>query len=200
MRRLFLIINSHGELLTTGAAADPSQLAAVVTKLAHLARESRYTKTLIAKIISYLFAWASSDGLQLAPLVAALGETESVASMANMQSADYGAFLKSLGLATMQEGVQLQPTVRLNKAADYMEKAVDYNPNLTEAWMTLGMIAFKRADCAKAAVFFDRAVETNADSTSRETTEHVRARMQNLTKDPDRCKAEAAAFRPFPGF
>jgi hypothetical protein len=85
----------------------------------------------------------------------------------------------------------------MDRSFSLLQRAVSYNPALSEAWMNLAFIAFKRGDCATAARFADRAVQTLTKEDLRESTQFFASEMNQLSPNSEDCRTEASKFHPY---
>jgi tetratricopeptide (TPR) repeat protein len=155
-----------------------------------------------AKSMSMMLRSRGLEGRELTPLVGQVDRLLNTPAVADkFLSGDFGRLLQAQGLSILQERVDLTAKSRMDRSYALFQRAVFYNPDQHEAWMNLAMISFKRGDCAAAARFADRAVDTYADNkdSHRKSIEAVASSMKKLSLDPQACRTAAAEFHPYPG-
>jgi hypothetical protein len=198
MKQLYDLVQKDVDLLFGND--DGWKLARVnrlVEDLSQMSGRFRYLNGLAAVIESrVLFRW---DGNHLPSLIVQLDLLNGLHSVAgNFPSSDFGRLLLAKADGILGNGTTLTLQQRIDQSLPLIQQAVAYNPHLAEAWTRLAFIAFKRGDCAEAARFADRIVEThNPHQNQDNEAEHVRLfaiMMKNMADYPDVCKAKAARF------
>ena len=172
----------------------------LLSDLAEMSEHFRYMDGIAVKSIALMLRGWGLKGRDLTPLIGPVDrllDTDSVTG--SFLSEDFGRLLQAHGMAILQEPGDNSAQWRMDRSFSLFERAVSYNPSQSEAWMNLAFIAFKRGDCAKAARFADRAVETLTQEDMRESTQFFASKMNELSPDPKRCRTAASQFHPYPG-
>lgn len=112
----------------------------------------------------------------------------------NIISEDYGILLNIQGLYILQERTELPDRIRYDRSYDILQRAVLYNPHISNAWMSLSFIAFSKGDCTAALRFSRQSVATLTQPEHRELITNFIAKMEKYSLDQKSCVAEAAKF------
>lgn len=201
LQRLQQRLDKDLELLFSNQKiADADRASRLVHDLADLSKGFQYMGGFAAKSAALMLRQWGLKGRELAPLMAEIDRLiDTPGSSGNFLSEDLGRMLQAQGFAVLQERVDLAPPVRLDRSYALLQRAVDYNPAQSEAWMNLAIIAFKRGDCALASRFGERAVATHTGK-STDDVKGFTDTMKQLVGNPDACRRHGAQFRPYPGF
>jgi tetratricopeptide (TPR) repeat protein len=108
-------------------------------------------------------------------------------------SGDYGRLLKVKALHVLY-GSDGPAATRIDAAKTLFESAVTFQPDVSDAWQNLAMIAYVKGDCRKAAELADKAARTAADKDQRGQTESLRAAWRKLSSNPKLCAELGARF------
>jgi len=189
-------------LFSVDKEIDAERAVRLVADVAAMAERFQYVDGIATKSLAYMLRNWGLKGRDRTPLIGTVDRILANAKLvANLQSDDYGRLLSSQALAVLQGRADLPAAVRLERASQALQKAVRYNPLLTEAWMNLAFIAFMRGDCSAAAAHAARSVATHTsdDRQAKESAAFFAQSMKQWSTDPATCKAEGAKFRPYRG-
>ncbi|MEO0248593.1 MAG: hypothetical protein ABIN58_03405 [candidate division WOR-3 bacterium] len=179
---------------------DTARANRLLADLAEMSKQFRYMDGLAAKsLAAMLRGWGirGQSRKLLLGQVDRLLDTKAVTD--SFLSEDFGILLQVQGVTTLQERVDLTAQSRMDRSFLLLQRSVSYNPALSDAWMNLAFIAFKRGDCAAAAQFADRAAQTSTVEDQRKSTEFFVSKMRELSPDPEACRAQGIKFHPYPG-
>ena len=202
LKQLALRMSADADLLFADQSkVDNRRASELVRDLAAMASRFRYADGVASKSIAMMLINWGLKGRARTPLMA---QVESLLAdksvVANFQSEDYGRLLSAQSLALLQERTDLSPQARLDRSFSLLKSAVHYNPRLSEAWMNLAFVSFKRADCAAAARYGANSAATLTEGKDAQegVATFVRT-MKAWSANPEACRAEAARFSPYPG-
>lgn len=203
LKQLALRLQADADLLyASGQTLDNARAARLLADLTAMASKFRYMDGVTTKCIAYMLLNWGWQGRGRTPLMAAVDRLLDDPKVAgNLQGKDFGRIRSAQGLAVLQERTDLGQPLRLDRAYALLSEAVRYNPHLSEAWMNLAFISFKRGDCATAADHADRAVQTHTPSSKddADATVFFARSMRGMAADAQACRSRAAAFKPYPG-
>jgi len=181
---------------------DNARATRLVRDLAAMTGQFRYADGIASKSIAYMLRGWGLKGRGRTPLMGEVDRLfESRQVIGNMQSEDYGRIRAAQALAVLQERSDLPAQNRLESSSRLLRDAVAHNPRISEAWMNLAFIAFKRGDCAAAARHADNstATFTGADKAGREGVEFFARKMKQWSSNAAACRQEALKFHPYDG-
>lgn len=198
-RNLYQRVDRDRELLlTTVEDPDEARMEALVVDLFRMARTYEHLGTMAATVASLVVHNWGLRGYELGFLSDTLDEFLGDPVIGNrMTSGGYGRLLQSHALIIAQQRQDMEPRLRLERSYIGFQRAVFYNPALTESWMNLAFVAFKWGDCAEAAHFARRSVETANEP---ETSEVFLGLLERFAADAELCRQKAAEFHPYPGW
>jgi hypothetical protein len=181
---------------------DDARASRLIGDLSAMTQSFRYADGIASKSIAFMLRNWGLKGRGRTPI---MGEVERLLEndrvIANLQSEDYGRLLSSQALAVLQERVDLPAQTRLDRSFRILSNAVYYNPLLSEAWMNLAFISFRRGDCVTAARYArsSRTTHDPEDKAGLDVAASFVQAMEAWSADPATCKAQAARFQPYPG-
>jgi len=203
LKQLALRMQADADLLyASEKTLDNARATRLLDDLTAMASRFRHMDGVATKCIAYMLLNWGWKGRGRTPLMAAVDRMLDDPTVAgNLQGKDFGRIRSAQGLAVLQERTDLGYQVRLDRSYALLSDAVRYNPHLSEAWMNLAFISFKRGDCASAAGHADRAVQTHTPSSKEdaEATVFFARSMRGMATDAPACRSLAAAFKPYPG-
>ena len=171
-------------------ALDEPEVLTLIKRLEEQGRSFNHIKGLAADVLSHLVQLVGLAGLQAKVSRQLDAVVESTAD--DILSGDYGRFLKVKALHVLY-GSDGPAATRIDAAKTLFESAVTFQPDLSEAWMNLAMIALTKGDCRKAEELADKAARTTADKDARGQAESFRNGMRGIS-NPKRCAEAAARF------
>ncbi len=199
LRRLYTRMEKDLEFLFA-KKEDVARANLLLRDLAEMSVSFRYMDGIAAKSMSLMLRSRGLDGRKLTPLVGRVDRLLDTPAVADkFLSGDFGRLLQAQGLAVLQERADLAAKARMDRSYSLFQRAVFYNPAQSEAWANLALIAFKRGDCAAAARFADRSVETLTEEEQLESAKLFASEMKKLSFDPEACRREGAKFHPYSG-
>jgi tetratricopeptide (TPR) repeat protein len=201
LKRLYLRIEQDVDFLfSENKVWDSTRAARLLRDLSEMSRQFRYMQGLAAKSMSLMLRKWGLQSRKLTPLVGNVDLLLEGQSMsANFESGDFGRLLLAEGLAMIQERTDLPSQTRFDRASSFLQNAVYYNPDLSEAWANLAIISFKRGDCSAASGFAAKASETLTPTKKgdRESMKAFADRLKELASNPQECKTQGAGYHPY---
>jgi hypothetical protein len=183
------------EMLLNIGAAEPGRVRALLRDLSVMSQGSVALKGLISKVVSLVVRMRGLTEGDLAPIVAAVDNVVAEDFLAG----DFGRLLQMQGLAIVQDRVDLRYEVRMGQGRQLLERAVYFNPELSEAWMNLAFLRFKVGDCDGAADAAARSAATSSTDEQAKSSNQLAQVFSQWKGNPRACAAEGAGFHPYPG-
>ncbi len=174
---------------------DAARASRLLRDLSEMSKRFRYMDGVAAKCIAFIIRAWEIKGRPITPLIDSVEQVPNTQAVTeHFLSEDFGRLLLEQGLAILQERIDMPPQDRLERSFFVLERAVNFNPALSEAWQNLALIAFKRADCVAASRFAERAVETFTDPEGLKAVEFFASTMKTFSHDPEKCRKEGAQY------
>lgn len=199
LKRLTAMVAEYADLLPVppenkdkqfGEGLSNPEIFKLVARLQRASRELTHLKALAARALSILIHRVELGGAQSS--VSRDLDNILQSSEGEYLSGDYGRILNVRAVSILYDNASEPIAARMNEAEPLFRKSVDFLPNASEAWMNLGLIAFARGDCNKAAEMADKSART-AIEPSRSAAEGFRDSMRKLS-DPESCAKEGQTF------
>lgn len=179
---------------------DAARANRLLRDLSTMAATFQYMDGIAAKGVAALLRGWGIKGRKLTPLMAEVDRMLATSGASDdFLAEDMGRILQAQGLALLQERVDVPAATRLERANALLQRAVFYNPAQTEAWMNLAFVALERGDCAAAARYGERSLQTLTAQEPREGTEFFVKTMKEAAGNRERCRAMGEQFAPYPG-
>jgi tetratricopeptide (TPR) repeat protein len=174
-----LLPRQNGEL----ALEEPEALT-LIERLQEQARGFKRIRGLAAQVLSAIV-------LRVGLAVTEAGVSRRLDAVVDLNaddilSGDYGRLLKAKALHVLYHSDEPAAT-RIDAAKTLFESAVTFQPDLSEAWQNLAMIAYYKGDCRRAAELANDAVRTASDKDQRAQTESLRSAWRKLSSNPKLC-------------
>lgn len=189
-------------LFASDENVDDKIVGSLIYDFSEMTRSFEYLRGVSSKILAILLSRWRVNGQDVSR------HMERVETIINndrisgdIQSDDYGRIIMSYALALLQERDDLPAPIRLERSAAMLDRALQYNPRLTDAWTNLGLIAFMQGDCTAAARHIRMSIATRNqdDKKGLETATSLEKIFGVLSENPERCREEGKRSHLYKG-